>query len=157
MASRLKLPRGTLSSLNTLAGSLGLIPYQQYYLTDQGCVAIATSTSTFVMVSGKTLSFFCSGVPGNDEVIGGGLIPFDLTINQSKCAAKSLVAATASTALVIKRNGTQIGTITFAAAGTTGTFSFTQTAMLKDQFVTIHNPAAADATLSTISGFIRHD
>lgn len=103
----------------------------------------------------KGLSGFCSGKPATDEVIGGGVAPYALTITQANCKAKASVAATASTVFVIKKNGTQIGTFTFAIGGTTASFSITTSAVAVDDLITVHAPTTADPTLANISFLIR--
>jgi hypothetical protein len=60
------------------------------------------------------------------------------------------VAATASTVLTVRKNGTSVGTITFGAAGTVGAFSGTAWSVVADDVVTITNQATADATLAQI-------
>ena len=63
--------------------------------------------------------------------------------------AKALTAATASTVLSVRKNGTQFGTITFAAAGTTGTFAAaSSTAFAAGDILSVVGPATADTTLS---------
>lgn len=67
--------------------------------------------------------------------------------------AKAQAAATASTVLNVKRDGVTIGTITFAAAGTVGTFATTGGVAMTftaGQTLAIEGPGTADATLGTI-------
>lgn len=78
-------------------------------------------------------------------------ISFPANFAGSYCKAK--VAATASTVLTIWKDSTQIGTITFAAAGTTGTFASTSGAvqsLTAGQVLEVRGPATADATLAFI-------
>lgn len=103
----------------------------------------------------KGFSTFCSGTPGDAEVIGGGLAPYDITLSQANSQAKALVAATASTTLSIKNDGVEIGTIVFAAAATVGTVTITTPAALAGDHLTIHAPATADATLADIAILLR--
>lgn len=76
--------------------------------------------------------------------------------NFSTSFADAATAATASTVFTIKQNTTTIGTITFAASGTTGTFASsggtTNTFAAGDIF-SITAPASPDATLADI-GFV---
>lgn len=99
----------------------------------------------------KALNSFCSGKPANNEVIGGGIAPYSMTIDSFSCKAHAVVAATASTVFTIKKNNTNIGTVTFSAAGTVGVFSITTTTVAVDNLITIHAPASADATLADIT------
>ena len=74
-------------------------------------------------------------------------------INFAGALAKAQVAATASTVLNVKRDGTTIGTITFAAAGTTGTFATTGGVAMTftaGQTLAIEGPSTADTTLGTV-------
>jgi Iap family predicted aminopeptidase len=52
----------------------------------------------------------------------------------------------------LKRNGTSIGTITFAASGTTGTFSFASSVTwAAGDLFEMDGPATADTTLANIN------
>lgn len=74
------------------------------------------------------------------------------TIPTSGNKASAKTAATGSTVLTIKQNGSSVGTITFAASGTSGTFSIGSPVSLAiDDILTIEGPATADATLADIS------
>ena len=78
----------------------------------------------------------------------GATFPEDLATS----AAYAENAATAETILTIYRNATQIGTITFAASGTQGSFSFSaDVTFVQSQVLKIYAPASADATLGGIS------
>jgi len=67
--------------------------------------------------------------------------------------AKADTAATASTVLSVKKNGTEIGTITFAIAGTTGTLESDGVAasFAAGDVMTVVAPATPDATLAKIA------
>jgi hypothetical protein len=81
---------------------------------------------------------------------------YAFTIAASRCTAKAGTAATASTVFTVKKNGTSIGTITFAAGATSGTFSFSNTAIAAGDFITIEGPGTPDATLADIAFTIRN-
>ena len=94
-----------------------------------------------------------AGVPTASEVASFTAIdPFTIPANFSGSSASLSVAATASTVFVVKQNGTQIGTITFAISGTTGTFS-TQAAVqiATGDILTVVAPAIADSTAAGLS------
>lgn len=75
-----------------------------------------------------------------------------IPINATGSIATASVAATGSTVFTIKQNGTQIGTITFAASATTGTFSFSSAVTFAaGDLLEIDAPATADATLANIA------
>jgi hypothetical protein len=65
--------------------------------------------------------------------------------------AKAGVAATAATVLAIKKNGIQVGSITFAAGSAVGVFAAAEVVVvgIADE-LTIENQAVADATLADI-------
>lgn len=66
------------------------------------------------------------------------------------------VAATGSTAFDVRKNGSSVGTITFAAGATTATFASTSGAavtLAAGDYIGIVAPASADATLADI-GFV---
>lgn len=76
---------------------------------------------------------------------------FTIPANFAASLAKASVAATAQTVFAISKNGAQVATITFAASGTTGTFS-TQGAVsfaIGDK-ISVSAPGSADATLADI-------
>lgn len=106
-------------------------------------------------IARKGLNAHCAGAPGDDEVIGGGLAPYDFTITEANCIAKALVAATGSTTVTIKKNGSSIGTVVWSAAGTTGTVDITTATVADGDHITFHAPATADATLADITILIR--
>lgn len=67
------------------------------------------------------------------------------------CYAIAQTAATASGVFTIYKNGASSGTITFAAAGTTGTWSgFSAISLVAGDVLTIKAPTTADTTLADI-------
>lgn len=95
------------------------------------------------------------GVPGNSATLltvpVARVVLFPANFAGSVCKAKT--AATASTVLTIWKDSTQLGTITFAAAGTTGTFASTggtSQSITAGQVLEVRGPASADATLANI-------
>ena len=100
------------------------------------------------------LATFISGKPANGATIirmisnRSFLIPAGLT--ETKASAG--VAASASTVFSLRKNGTQFGTITFAASSGTGTMAAaSNTTFAVDDILTLVNQATADATLADIS------
>ena len=72
---------------------------------------------------------------------------FRMPVSLTGSQASSVTATTGVTAYPIKKNGTQVGTIDYAAAATAGTFTFaTQTDFTSGDILTVEAPATADAT-----------
>lgn len=93
------------------------------------------------------------GVPGSGAIVEGHTFvqarSFPVNLTGSRATART--AATAEAVFNIMKNGVTIGTCTFAAAGTTGTFvmASAQSFAAGDQF-DIECPDPADATLAGI-------
>ena len=82
----------------------------------------------------------------------GASFPVDL----DGSTAKAMDAATAETVVDIQKNGTSIGSITWAAAGTNGTFTFTtETAFVEGDTLSLIAPSTADTTLGYVSVSLR--
>ncbi len=114
------------------------------------------ATTAFVQAAIiKGISIFRSGIPLANEITGGGISPYSLTFSAANSSAKSQVAATASSIFTIRKNGTQVGTITFSAAGTVGVISFSVTSVAANDVITVQAPASADATLADITILLR--
>ncbi len=71
------------------------------------------------------------------------------TFSAAGSFADASVAATGSPVLRIRKNGAQVGTVTYA--GTTGTVAFTTSAFATNDLLEIYPPATADATLDQLS------
>lgn len=102
----------------------------------------------------RGFSFHCSGAPAGSEVIGGGIAPYAMSLSAQSSSCRALVSATGATTLSVRKNGSEIGTIAFAAGGTSGTVTFTAGAIAAGDQITVHNPAPADATLADIDGLL---
>ena len=125
--------------------------------------AVAYTAGTNITISGNTISVANSALPYDISVSVSGkpaaseyllrlvcVRAFSLAIAAATQKAIALTAATASTTLTVSKNGTSIGTIVFAAAGTTGTFSGTTTSFAVSDVLTISAPSTADTTLSDV-------
>ena len=93
------------------------------------------------------------GLPGASAIVLAYLFrrtviyPASLT----NSAGKATVAATAITTYSIKQNGTEVGTMVFAAAASTATFTMpTQTTFVSGDEITVVAPASPDATLAGV-------
>lgn len=74
--------------------------------------------------------------------------------NFSTSQADALTAATASSVWLIKKNGVQVGTLTFAASGTSGTFASTgglAVSFVSGDILEVTAPDPQDATLVGVS------
>lgn len=80
----------------------------------------------------------------------------DITIPSAsnRSAGKALVAATSNTTFSIKKNGTEIGTMSVSGGATVATFNFPSDTdfIAGTDYLTVVNPASPDATLA-IFGF----
>lgn len=93
-------------------------------------------------------------VPENSAVILRYVFPRvgNFPSNFTSSVAVAGTAATASTVFSIKKNGSQVGTITFAASGTTGIFATSGTvSFAASDLLTIVGPASADATIANLA------
>lgn len=99
------------------------------------------------------LGFFWPGVMANNQLIAR--FAFTRTVffptNLSGSVSKSLAAANASTTIDVKKNGTDIGDIVFAAAGTVATYTFTANSFVSGDVLSLHGPAVADTTLADVA------
>lgn len=97
---------------------------------------------------------FFAGVPGNSALVAQFVATraMGFPINATGSKAVLAIAATASTVLTVKKNGTTIGTITFGVSGTTGTFAFAAaTELAAGDILSVLNQSSADATAAGIS------
>lgn len=155
------------NALATKQDSLGFTPYDaanpnSYQTAAQVTAAITaavpaptTSTASITTWTGTPydLGIAIYGIPANSEVVYRFMTTRTLTIpaNFTGSLAKAGIASTASSVLVIQKNGVQFGTVTFAAAGVTGTFS-TQASVsfVAGDKISVVAPASADITLADI-------
>lgn len=95
------------------------------------------------------------GTPDDGAIVLRFPAPRAFTIkeNFANCLASAATAATAQAVFTIKQNATTLGTITFAASGTTGSFSQSTSgdmAISAGDVIQITAPATADTTLADI-------
>lgn len=99
-------------------------------------------------------AFFIGGTPSSSELVGqyvvatGFSLPSGLTGSQGKAGT----AATGACSFTLIKNGSSIGTIDFAAAGTVPTYTFTSAvSFVAGDYIGLIAPSSADATLADIS------
>ena len=108
-------------------------------------VLAASLIYDFACFANDTLQ--ASGVLGRWTVGRSVGVPADFVGSK----ASSGVAATAEAVLNVKHNGSLVGTITFAAAGTVGVFSGPGFTTAPGDILVVEGPASPDATLAQIS------
>lgn len=100
------------------------------------------------------VGFYFPGVPGDDAIISRIVIPRAcyLPSGATNSRADAATAATGSTTLTIRNDATDIGTIVWSAAGTTGAFTVAANrTFAAGDVLSVVGPATADATLADIS------
>lgn len=98
---------------------------------------------------------YISGSPSANEVVLSYVFTRAVTFADEFAGsqAKAGAAATGSTTFIVQKNGASVGTIVFAASGTTGTFATTGTtvAFAAGDVLSLVAPATPDTTLANIS------
>lgn len=150
-----KHPRGTRAALNALAAAGTLAVGQIYLISDEGRLAIGLTASTYeVFAKGseaatRGLVWTIAGKSTATEVVPG-FAPYAFASTVARSFARARVAATAATAYVVRRNGAQVATVTFAAGATVGVWSAGVT-WADGDFATLEAAATADSTLADIT------
>lgn len=100
------------------------------------------------------LPVYYSGEPTASLILWRAVYPLAVTIpaGMSGSRAVARVAATAETIFNVRKNGSNFGTITFAAAGTVGTVAAAlATAFVAGDVIDVVAPASPDDTLADIA------
>lgn len=104
------------------------------------------------------VSFFTESTLVANEVVFAYIPTANMTIPSGLTSStiQALVAATAETVLSVKKNGVEVGTATFAAAGTVATLAMAVPTALTagTDILTVVAPASPDATLADLIGSI---
>jgi hypothetical protein len=125
------------------------------YVQDDDTVVTWNGTSWATLKETFDVTGFFPGKPTASAVVHRTVFTRAATFADdfagSLCSAGT--SATASTTFTIKKNGSNIGTIVFAAAGTAGVFLTTGagTTIVSGDVLEISGPASADATLANIA------
>ena len=95
-----------------------------------------------------------NGKPAVNAVVLNFVAPrsFAIPAGMAGSRARASVNATATTVFTIKKNGVDVGTLTFTAANANGVFAMAaQTAFVAGDLLTMVAPATADTTLADIA------
>jgi microcystin-dependent protein len=101
------------------------------------------------------VSLDVGGTMTNGEYLGGWIAPFACSFPAGASGSRVTAgtAATGSTTISVKKNGTEFATIAWAASGTVATVTITSTTSFAiNDVMTFHGPATADATLADVRG-----
>jgi len=125
------------------AQSLASVPAYTYTVTGSGKASVAT-----------TVSGSYPGPPTANLVVQryvfAGIVMFAAGLTGSQGTAG--VAATAATTYSIRKNGSNVGTMVFAAGATTATFTMASaTTFMAGDVLTMVAPASPDATLANLA------
>lgn len=123
-------------------------------MTDGTANGLIVLTIGYTAGQAYDLNTFVSGTMSNNQEVlrFNARRAFTLPSGLTGSNADAGVAATASTTLTMKKNGSSIGTLVWSASGTVAaiTFSSAVSFAVGDVF-TIDGPATADATLANIA------
>jgi hypothetical protein len=96
---------------------------------------------------------YVAGAPTAGEVVARLAMPYGVSFASAFAGsvARTVTAATASAAFNVTKNGSGIGSISFAAASTAGTFAGAAGSFVLGDVLGVTAPASADATLADVS------
>jgi hypothetical protein len=111
-----------------------------------------TGDVTITIIGTYDIHLTIQGTMTNAEIFRNNATrDFTFPISLTGSYATAGIAATASSVFTLKKNGSSIGTITFATSSSTGTFSFTSAISFSPgDVLEIDGPATADTTLANI-------
>lgn len=108
------------------------------------------STTSKVMA----IEFFCSSTPIPGEVFGQAILPKEFTLEAGLSGSYAIgtVAATGTYSMDILKNGVSIGTVTWTAGQTSGTFTFaSDVGFSAGDLLRVDAPMTGDATLANVT------
>lgn len=116
---------------------------------------LSPTPTTSLTVNNYDIAVHIDGIPSSNQEVLRLVAVRDILFqdNFANSQATANIAATAETTFTIKVDGVSVGTIVFAASGTSGTFSTSGGELLVStgEVLSIENQATPDATLSDIS------
>lgn len=139
-------PAGQIPLYTVVTGATTVTNY-----TDQRSYAPSAITGAGVGI--YDVGIYVEGLSSNNEVVWEFVSPRSWTLPLGASgAAVAGVPATGSATYTLAKNGTAIGTITWAAGATAGTISITaNTSFVAGDILTMTAPASADATLANLA------
>lgn len=125
------------------------------YVRDENTLYRHNGSAWGVFSAGKVeFSVFAPDEPAASAVLLRHHVTraFSLPAGLTGSRGSSGVAATGSAAVSVKKNGVEVGTATWSAAGATATLAMASlTSFAVDDILTLVAPAVADATLADVS------
>lgn len=128
-----------------------------FTVDQQGRITAAAEVAiTFPDAYLPTVSGYFDGAPDADAVLARYVASQALSFPDALAGSQGFLetAATAETIFVVKRNNIQIGTMTFAIAGTVATFATSASQaypLVAGDRISVHAPSTPDATAAGIS------
>lgn len=122
--------------------------------TATGMIGVSLVSSGGGVSEVMAISAMVAGAPTASQKIAIFVFPFtaDIAASATGSQCESLVSATAQTDFLVKKNGSTIGTIRWAASGTVATYvTFSATSFAAGDILVIEAPASPDATLADIA------
>lgn len=141
----------TVTSLQTTLDAKA--PLASPTFTGTVTAANLTVSGTLSATFAHDLSAFHPGVLANGAVVlrHVAVRAWSLPTNAAGSAVSAGTAATGSTTLTLKKNGSSIGTAVVPASGTTASFTVTATSFAALDVFTVEGPATADTTLANVA------
>lgn len=121
---------------------------------DDALIVVRGSGNVRAFATMYDVAFYFPGSPEGDALISRIVIPRAcyLPSGATSSRADAAAAATGSTTLTIRNDATDIGTIVWSAAGTTGAFTVAaDRTFAAGDVLSVVAPSTADATLADIS------
>lgn len=135
----------------------GLSDVPASYTSDGNKAVTVKSDETGLEFSDRIadIGVFIPGQPNAGEICVRYVVASGFDVLATGHQASADTAATGSTVFTFSKNGVSIGTATFAASGTTATFSITATSFAAGDVYAITAPGSQDSTISDISFTLR--